>query len=195
MEKDCLRVAKECLDCQRFTAQRYVVHPLRLVTADLPMDGLAKDLAQMKTSKEGRNYILVIVDLCTRFIWLYAIADKASASITACLRELCAISGEPLRIQSDNGTEFKNLNMTTLPAELGIEHWFSSPYYPQVNGAAERAVRSVKEHLNAACRGDTSSWPKHLPAVQYEYNTTVHRRHGSTPFSLFFSRAHNPWKN
>ncbi len=63
MEKDCLRVAKECLEYQRFTAQRYGFHPLKSVTADLPMDGLAMDLAQMKTSKSGMNYILVIVDL------------------------------------------------------------------------------------------------------------------------------------
>ncbi len=98
MENDCLRVAKECLDCQRFTAQRYGFHPLRSVTADVPMDGLAMDLAQMKASTDGRNYILVVVDLCTGFIWLYAIADEASDSITACLRELCAIFGKPLRI-------------------------------------------------------------------------------------------------
>jgi hypothetical protein len=136
-----------------------------------------------------------VVDLCTRFIWLYAIADKASDSITACLRELCAIFGKPLRIQTDNGTEFKNLNMTTLLSKMGTEHRFSSPYYPQGNGAAERAVRSVEEHLNAACRGDTSSWPKNLPAVQYGCNTTVHRRHGSAPFSNFFARGHNPWRS
>ncbi len=91
MEKDCLRVAKECLNCQRFTAQRHGFHPLRSATADLRMDGLAMDLAQMKTSTDGRNYILVVVDLCTRFTWLYATANKASDSITACLRELCAI--------------------------------------------------------------------------------------------------------
>ncbi len=35
-EKDCLKIAKECIDCQRFTAQRYGFHPLRSVTADLP---------------------------------------------------------------------------------------------------------------------------------------------------------------
>ncbi len=56
MEKDCLRVAKECLDCQRFTAHLYGFHPLRSVTADLPMDSLAMDLAQMKTSTDSRNY-------------------------------------------------------------------------------------------------------------------------------------------
>ncbi len=46
----------------------------------------------------------------------------------------------------------------------------------------------------AEIRGDTSAWPAHLGSVQYAYNTTVHRRHGSTPFSLFFARSHNPWR-
>jgi transposase InsO family protein len=85
------------------------------------------DLVQMKTSKSGMNYVLVIIDLCTRFIWLYATPNKASESITACLRKLCAGFGKPLRIQTDNGTEFRNLNMAALLATLGIEHRLSSP--------------------------------------------------------------------
>jgi Chromo (CHRromatin Organisation MOdifier) domain len=48
--------------------------------------------------------------------------------------------------------------------------------------------------LNAMLHGDIGSWPLRLPAVQYTYNTTVHRRHGSTPFSLFFARPHNPMR-
>ncbi len=40
----------------------------------------------------------------------------------------------------DKDTEFKNLNMTTLLAKMGIEHRFSSSYYPQGNGAAERGA-------------------------------------------------------
>jgi hypothetical protein len=76
--------------------------------------------------------------------------------------------------------------------QAGIEHRCITPFYPQANGAAERVIRTVKEHLNALSKGDTSSWPHYLAEVQYGYNTTVHRRHGSTTFSLFFARAHNP---
>ncbi len=59
---------------------------------------MAMGLAQIKTSTDGRNYILVVVDLCKRFIWLYAIADKASDSLNTSLRELCAICGKTIRI-------------------------------------------------------------------------------------------------
>ncbi|OBQ33349.1 MAG: hypothetical protein AN485_18965 [Anabaena sp. MDT14b] len=194
MEKDCLRVAQRCVDCQRFTAQKYGFHPLRAVTADLPMDHLAVDLAQLKTSSCGKSYILVVLDICTRFAWLYSLPDKSGVTVAAALKSLFATFGKPLYIQSDNGSEFRNLDFQQLMAAVGVDHRKVLPYYPQANGAAERVIRSIKENLNATIRGDTSAWPQHLPVVQYAYNTTVHRRHGSTPFSLFFARGHNPWR-
>ena len=51
-----LHVAKECLDCQRYTTQKYGFHPLRTIQADLPMDHLAIDLFQMETSLDGKNF-------------------------------------------------------------------------------------------------------------------------------------------
>jgi hypothetical protein len=192
MEKDCLKAAKECIDCQRFTTQKYGFHPLRLISADLPMDHLAIDLAQMKTSRDGFNYILVIIDICTRFAWLFALPDKSGVAVSSAIKSLITQCGKPLIIQSDNGSEFRNLDFAAVMKLAGIEHRCVTPYYPQANGAAERVIRTVKEHLNALCKGDTASWPHFLAEVQYGYNTTVHRRHGSTPFSLFFARAHNP---
>jgi transposase InsO family protein len=114
MEKYCLRIAKECIDCQRFTTQKYGFHPLRLIAADLPMDHLAIDLAQMKTSLCGHNYILVVIDICTRFAWLFALVDKSGASVSAALKALFAQCGKPLIIQSDNGSEFRNMNFETV---------------------------------------------------------------------------------
>ncbi len=92
MGADCLKVAKECLDCQRLTAQHYGIHPLKSVTANLPMDGLTMDLARIKSSKSGMIYILVLIDLRTRLSWLCAMPNKASDSITSGQREtLCRL--------------------------------------------------------------------------------------------------------
>ena len=110
MEKDCLRVAQSCVDCQRFTTQKYGFHPLRTVVANLPMDHLAVDLAQMKVSSCGMSYLVAVIDICTRFVWLYALKDKTGATVAAALRSLFAMFGKPLYIQSDNGSEFTNLD-------------------------------------------------------------------------------------
>ena len=102
--------------------------------------------------------------------------------------------GRPRIIQSDNGSEFANLGIASLMTAAGIDHRRVSAYYPQANGAAERAIRTVKETLRAVIHGDTGHWPDHLAEVQYAHNTSVNRRHGSTPFSLFFARDHVPLK-
>jgi transposase InsO family protein len=42
------------------------------------------------------------------------------------------------KIRSDNGSEFKNLQVEEFLEEEGIKHEFSAPYMPQQNGVVER---------------------------------------------------------
>jgi hypothetical protein len=158
------------------------------------MDHLAIDLAQMKTSQCGKSYFMAVIDLCTRFVWLFALPDKMGTTVAEALRSLLLTFGIPRVIQSDCGSEIVNLNVKEVMNLAGTEHRPVTAYDPQANGAAERVIRSVKQSLNAQIKGDTSAWPRFLPFVQYCYNTSAHRRHGSTPFSLFFARSHSPFR-
>jgi transposase InsO family protein len=47
------------------------------------------------------------------------------------------------KIRSDNGSEFKNLQVKEYLEEEGIKHEFSAPYTPQKNGAVERKNRTL----------------------------------------------------
>jgi hypothetical protein len=47
------------------------------------------------------------------------------------------------RIRSDNGSEFKNLQIEEFLEEEGIKHEFSAPYTPQQNGVVERKNRTL----------------------------------------------------
>jgi hypothetical protein len=47
------------------------------------------------------------------------------------------------KIRSDNGSEFKNLQVEEYLEEEGIKHEFSAPYTPQQNGVVERKNRSL----------------------------------------------------
>jgi transposase InsO family protein len=46
-------------------------------------------------------------------------------------------------IRSDNGSEFKNLQVEEYLEEEGIKHEFSAPYTPQQNNMVERKIRSL----------------------------------------------------
>jgi hypothetical protein len=47
------------------------------------------------------------------------------------------------KIRSDNGSEFKNLQVEEFLQEEGIKHEFSAPYTPQQNGVVERKNRTL----------------------------------------------------
>jgi hypothetical protein len=47
------------------------------------------------------------------------------------------------KIKSDNGSEFKNLQVEEFLEEEGIKHEFFAPYTPQQNGVVERKIRTL----------------------------------------------------
>jgi transposase InsO family protein len=47
------------------------------------------------------------------------------------------------KIRSDNGSEFKNLQVEEFLEEEGIKHEFFAPYTPQQNGVVERKNRTL----------------------------------------------------
>ena len=50
-------------------------------------------------------------------------------------------------VVSDNGPQFRAETYKRFAEEYGFKHVTSSPYYPQGNGEAERAVGTVKRLL------------------------------------------------
>jgi transposase InsO family protein len=47
------------------------------------------------------------------------------------------------KIRSDNGSEFKNLQVEEFLEEEGIKHEFFAPYTPQQNGVVKRKNRML----------------------------------------------------
>jgi hypothetical protein len=89
----------------------------------------------------GSKYGLVIVDDFSRFTWVFFLQDKSETQGTL-KRFLWRAQNEfelkVKKIRSDNGSEFKNLQVEVYLEEEGIKHEFSAPYTPQQNGVVER---------------------------------------------------------
>src|SRR5688500_12111260 len=89
----------------------------------------------------GSKYCLVIVDDYSRFTWVFVLQEKSQTQETLkrFLRRAQNEFGLRIKkIRSDNGTEFKNLQIEGFLEEEGIKHEFLSPYTPQQNGVVER---------------------------------------------------------
>jgi hypothetical protein len=196
MKSDCSKTANSCPQCLRFNIVRQGYHPLTTITASLPFDHIAIDLAQPSgTSQDGNNFILVITDICTRFTILKAIPDKTALTVARWLYQTFCDFGLPKIVQSDNGTEFVNAVLKKMKKHCAFSHRLISSYHPQANGVAEAHVKLAKTLLTKYVNGDWSEWCKFVPMVQLSINNRITARHHSTPFSLMFTRRLNEPRN
>jgi hypothetical protein len=113
------------------------------MTTSRPLELLYMDLFSPVAylSIGGIKYGLVIVDDFSRFTWVFFLQDKSETQGTL-KRFLRRAQNEfelnVKKIRSDNGSEFKNLQVEEFLEEEGIKHEFSAPYTPQQNGLVER---------------------------------------------------------
>jgi transposase InsO family protein len=105
------------------------------MTTSRPLELLHMDLfwPVAYLSIGGSKYGLVIVDDFSRFTWVFFLQDKSETQGTL-KRFLRRAQNEfelkVKKIRSDNGSEFKNLQVEEYLEEEGVKHKFSAPYTP-----------------------------------------------------------------
>jgi hypothetical protein len=185
-------VCIKCLPCQRHNISKRGYHPLSPISADQPFDHIAIDLAgPFPVSPRGNTYLLVLIDIHSRFACLRAIPDKCSPTIGATLFHIFTSFGFPKIIQSDQGTEFVNSLVKHLADAAKIDHRLITPYHPRANGLAERTVQSAVQTIKKLLDGAQNDWDATVPFVQYALNTKVATIHRSTPFAVMYGRRPN----
>ena len=86
----------------------------------------------------------------------------------------------------DNGRQFDNALFKDFYEHFGIQNHYSSLAYPQANGQAEVANRSLLKIIKTRLEGAKGVWPDELPGVLWAYKTTVRTPTGETPFKLAY---------
>lgn len=190
-----MAVVQSCEDCQRYNIGRKGFHPLTTIHAKLPMDHLAIDLKEYPKSTEGHKYCLVVIDICTRFVWLAVLKDKSALVVAQALWSILSNFGLPKVIQSDNGKEFVNQIIKQLVVVAHIDHRLVTAYHPQANGAAERMVQTSSQAVYKLLQGRDRDWHLYIHSVQLFINMKATAIHGSTPYSLMFARSANNFQD
>ncbi|GKD76774.1 retrovirus-related pol polyprotein from transposon TNT 1-94 [Tanacetum coccineum] len=155
-------------------------------------------------SINGKNYILVIVDDYSRFIWVKFLASKDEAPdfIIKFLKMIQDRLNALVRnIHTDNGTEFVNQTLRSYYESVGISHETLVTRSAQKNGVVERRDRTLVE---AARTIESVSWVIYNVNLRkscfismgrgsrnpcYTQNQSIiWRRHGKTPYELLHDR-------
>ncbi|KAI3735349.1 hypothetical protein L6452_14844 [Arctium lappa] len=142
-----------------------------------------------------KSYCLVIVDDYSRFTWVYFLRtkDETSGLIKSFILRIENQTNQKVKIiRSDNGTEFKNLDLNNFCEEKGIERQYSAPRTPQQNGVAERRNRTLIEaarSLLADSKLPITFWAEAVNTACYVQNRVlVVKPKNKTPYELLNKR-------
>ena len=143
----CFEKDRPCAACQAGKQVGSTHHSKNVMTTSRPLELLHMDLVGPVAylSIGGSKYDLVIVDDFSRFTWVFFLQEKSETQGTLkrfLRRAQSEFELKVKKIRSDNGFEFKNLQVEEY-LEEGIKHEFSAPYTPQQNGVVERKNRML----------------------------------------------------
>ena len=140
------------------------------------------------------RYILTIMDVYSRYVWLHALPSKSSGSVRKALEKTYEQHGKPRIIQCDQGTEFKG-QVSTFATKHMIKVIRSSPYHPQSQGKVERCHRILRKKIAydiIKSKQSEQNWRSRLQAYASAMNLVPKRPlQYKTPFEVYFGRPHN----
>ena len=197
--------------------------PVNNLHAQVPCNGFRTMRLQFSTSSPIRELISLVLFRLTSLVFRYVCIAVDSltrwAEIRPCKTATAADAanfiyhdivcrfGLPKSIQSDNGSHFANEVIERLPQILEIPHRFSTPYYPQSNGRAERLIGTLKSMMVRSIQ-DTDrdeetgvvNWQPAIYSALYVYRSSPHHSTGVSPaylldgenIALPFLHSHQP---
>lgn len=190
MRKD---IKRWCCECQRCLVAKAVQPKLRTFMGSLlasrPLEILAIDFTLLEKSSDGKENLLVVTDVFSKFAQAYPTVDQKATTVARVLTEQWFYTyGVPQCIHTYQGRQFEGELFQRLCQLYGIHKSRTSPYHPEGNGQCERFNRTLHDLLRTLPSEKKKRWPQHLPHVLFAYNTTAHQSTGFSPYELMFGR-------
>ncbi|RMC20467.1 hypothetical protein DUI87_01317 [Hirundo rustica rustica] len=130
------------------------------------------DYITLPQTRQGKRYVLTMVEATTGWLETYPVPHAtARNTILGLEKQVLWRHGTPERIESDNGTHFKNSLINTWAREHGIEWVYHIPYYAPAAGKVERHNALLKTQLKALGGGSFKNWEQHLAKATWLVNT------------------------
>lgn len=138
------------------------------------------------------KYLLLIIDVFTRFLFAVPLYDKSRKEVTEGLELIFLTTGKiPYSITSDAGLEFNNDNVRSLCKKYKINQFFSVPKITHAS-IVERVILSLRIKI-----GKMMTQLKNeniMNIIEYavnSYNNSIHSSLGMTPAEANFGTGAN----
>ena len=159
---------------------KYRLKSQRVITRGLDdmSDVDLADMANIADHNEGNRFLLIVIDMFSKHLWVQAIPNKSHGSIIKAFEHILQQTTRgPRTLRTDNGTEFKNRWVKQFLKKEGI-HAYTTKNETKTN-FAERVIRTLKGMMyRYFLHRQTYQHTDILQELTYNYNN---RPHGSLP--------------
>ena len=180
---------KQCRICS-LVKPKFVCPRSMPILSKAPMEILACDFVGPLPVSQGCRYLLVIIDMYSRFPFVFPLNDMTGKSAINCFRTVFSFSGFPNFILSDCGSQFESEEFKSFLRKFSIQKLRTNAYHPAGNGLCERFNRTFKQLMLSYITSKSVSnnqLKDSLPHCLLDYRTTHHSATGCRPVDLFYS--------
>lgn len=132
-------------------------------------------------------YWFVIVDLYSRYVFVFETTATSFKAILPILDNLFAMFGFVDKIKSDRGPPFSSQDFNTYCKERNIILHLVTPLWPNANGTVERLNRNLSKLIQVSKITNTNC-RKQLSVFLLNYRATPHTSTKVSPAMLFLNR-------
>ena len=141
------------------------------ITASRPNEIFQVDLIDYtKKSAEGSRYILAVVDVFSRKLWVEPLASKDPGSVVVALRKVFLRSLYPEQITTDMGQEFLGKPVASYLQEAGIVHVTKDPAAVNTLAVVDRAIGKYKSILRNLLTKQGGTWSTYVQKAADVFN-------------------------
>lgn len=182
--KQYIRACKTCKECKgssvptqpKMGEARIANQPWQIISLDF--------VGPITMSKAKNQYLLVVLDVFSKWVQLYAVKRIDTKEVCKILKEEWFWKNSaPQILISDNGASFTSRVFKTLLDEFQITHFLITRYHSQAN-PVERVHRTINACIRTYARNDQREWDTKIKEIQFVLNNTVHSGTGFTPYFI-----------
>ena len=152
------------------------------------------DLQKLAPFNKGYRYLLVCIDILSKYAWVRALKSKSAPDLHKGLLDIFSEGRKPLLLQTDRGKEYKNKIVQGFLKERGIR--FFTSYSERKASVVERLNRTLKGIMfKYFTRHGTNKYLDVLQELVSRYNNGYHRSIKMAPISVSKQNELQVWMN
>lgn len=146
------------------------------------------DLMAISSHNRGYKYILVIVDIFSKFVYLFPMKNKEALTVSIILKRIFLTGEIPTILHSDGGGEFKK-DVVSVCDSFHVKLIKGKGYSPQTQGFVEKKNHYIKRLIQYHFQVfKTQTYFDILDQISFTINNTMHAITKLTPMQLHKGR-------